>query len=60
VLDFREPVQLVDEGANPNPLQRLAGTVEDDEEHKRDPADPCRGSFYSAQEQMEAHPRTSG
>ena len=42
-FSFRECVYLVAENAEPNPIQRLLGAVENDVGHKRDSADECGG-----------------
>ena len=43
-------LDLVDESANADPLQQLKGAVEDDEEHKSDPAHQRRGTLDAAHE----------
>ena len=45
-------VQVGNESAHADPLQRLEGSVEDHERNQRDPADPCRRSLEIADEHI--------
>jgi hypothetical protein len=49
-LRLWESFQFVDQNPDADSLQRLPGAVEDDEGHKRDPADPRSGPLNAAQE----------
>ena len=52
LIDSRLPVQVVNESADPDSLQRLEGAVEDDEWYERNPADPRRSPLNIAHEHI--------